>query len=93
MIIALFGIACVGKTTVGRMISDDLKCAFYDLDDEFSRHFNDTIENLQKRFWLGNEYDRQKGVVLKSILSKCEKNAVIAMSPIYYTMSYKHLFL
>ena len=92
MIVALFGVTCVGKTTIGRVISDELNCEFYDLDSAFTSYFNDTIENLQRRFFLGNEYDHQKGIVLKSIIGKCSSNTIIAMSPIYYTMSYKHLF-
>ena len=93
MIVALFGVTCVGKTTIGRIISNELNCEFYDLDYEFALYFADTIENLQRRFFTRHEYDRQKGIVLKSIIGKCSSNTVIAMSPIYHTMSYKHLFL
>ena len=91
MIIAFFGIACVGKTTVGKIVADELHYDFFDLDDEMKRYYNDTIENIQ-RGCIRNTLDTKKALVLKDVLDKCIDNAVIAMSPIYYTVKYKLLF-
>ena len=32
MIIAIFGVVCVGKSTIGKLIADELLYEFYDLD-------------------------------------------------------------
>jgi len=92
MIIAFFGITCVGKTTIGRMVADELCYRFYDLDAEMKLFYNDTIENIQ-RGCFADGLDTKKGRVLKHILDKCGDKAIIAMSPIYYTMKYKHMFI
>jgi len=91
MIIAIFGIVCVGKTTIGKLIANELQYEFYDLDMEMKRFYNDTILNIQ-RGCFADEYDSKKAAVLKDVLSKCGKNSVIAMSPIYYTIKYKKMF-
>jgi len=92
MIIALFGITCVGKTTVGKIISEKLGYEFYDLDEELKLYFNDTISNIQDSSFNRYGFDGKKGIVLKEIIGKCSENATIAVSPIYYTVNYNNLF-
>ena len=91
MIIAFFGITCVGKTTVGKKVADELRYSFFDLDAEMKSFYNDTITNIQ-RDCFGDALDTKKAFVLKDILHRCGDNSVIAMSPIYYTVKYKLLF-
>jgi len=95
MIIALHGITCVGKTTVGELLAKKLGYPFYDLDLELKKYYNDTISNIKDSCFNFNdhEYNSKQGIVLKHILSKIQKNAVIAVSPIYYTKTYKTIFL
>ena len=92
MIIALFGITCVGKTTVGRIIAEKLKWEFYDLDFEIRSFYNDTLTNICDACFNRFEIDKKKGVALAAILKKCSSNTIIAISPIYYTKSYTNLF-
>ena len=92
MIVALFGITCVGKTTIGKIISDELHYEFYDLDAELKLYFKDTITNIQNSCFNQHEYDGKKIEVLKSILTRCGNNSIIAVSPIYYTATYKKPF-
>jgi len=91
MIIAFFGISCVGKTTIGKLVADELRYGFFDLDAEMKLFYSDTITNIQKGCF-GDGFDTKKGRVLKSILDKCGDKAIISMSPIYYTTKYKQLF-
>ena len=91
MIIAIHGIVCVGKTTIGKLIANELQYSFYDLDMEMKKFYNDTIINIQKGCF-GTAYDDKKTLVLKSILTKCECNTVIAVSPIYYARKYQTMF-
>ena len=62
MIILLFGISNVGKSTVGKIVADTLKIPFYDLDDEIKKLYNmDEYNNYLKQFNLPNIFiDNQK---------------------------------
>ena len=91
MIIAFFGVVCVGKTTIGRIVAKELRYGFFDLDDEMKVYYNDTILGIQ-RGCIGDALDTKKGIVLNYILGRCGDKAVISMSPIYYTRKYKLLF-
>ena len=91
MIIALFGVTCVGKTTIGKIVADELGYSFFDLDAQMKLFYNDTIINIQ-RGCIGDALDTKKARVLKSILDRCGDRAVIAVSPIYYTTKYKLMF-
>jgi shikimate kinase len=88
MIVAFFGVTCVGKTTIGHYVAEELGYSFFDLDEEMKLYYNDTITNIQKGC-IGDALDTKKGTVLKSILDRCGDNVVIAMSPIYYTTKYR----
>jgi len=50
MRIFLTGIGCVGKTTIGSILSSRLGYRFFDLDEEIERFFGISIERLQKKF-------------------------------------------
>jgi shikimate kinase len=41
MKILLFGVSCVGKSTVGQILAQKLNYKFYDLDDENCEKFKD----------------------------------------------------
>jgi len=92
MIIALFGVTCVGKTTIGKIISEKLGYEFYDLDSELKSFYNDTITNIFSEYICGHTIDTKKAHVLQNILYKCVNKTVIAVSPIYYTNTYKQMF-
>ena len=92
MIIALFGVTCVGKTTVGKILAEKLGWEFYDLDFEIRSFYNDTLTNIYDACFNRYETDTKKGAALAATLEKCGDNAIIAMSPIYYTFAYKTLF-
>ena len=93
MIAALFGVTCVGKTTIGGLIGKKLGFEFYDLDTEIKLFYDDTLTNIYNSCFCRNEIDKKKAVVLQNILNRCGNNAIIAVSPIYYTMVYKHMFI
>jgi len=93
MIVALFGVICVGKTTIGRIISERLGFKFFDLDAEIKSFYDDTLTNIYSDCICRNAIDKKKAVVLKNVLNRCGEKAIIAISPIYYTMEYKHMFI
>ncbi len=63
MIIYLVGIGCVGKSTIGKMISEKIGFTFFDLDREIEIYYKKPIERLQ-------EYREKGSVVLDNLLSK-----------------------
>lgn len=83
MKILLFGITNVGKTTIGKLLSEELNYEFDDLDDEIKKRYG-KIDNFQARY--PNDYNRhrKRGEILTDIVGKYKDNVVIAVSPIYY---------
>lgn len=83
MKILLFGVSNVGKTTIGKILADQLNVSFYDLDDEVKVRFGKTLEefvNTADLRWR----DQKRGEIIKEII--CHKNdLVIAITPISYT--------
>lgn len=80
MRILLVGVACVGKTTIGRLLAGRLGCPFFDLDEEIERHFGTSIERLQSRFLTNYSYRKEISVVLKRIVEESQ-DCVIALPP------------
>ena len=83
MIILLFGISNVGKTTIGKLLCERLHIPFYDLDDEVRRFFGITLEQFVNTGTL-EDRDRKRGLVLEKIL-KDGKGKIVAVSPISYS--------
>jgi shikimate kinase len=82
MIILLTGVACVGKSTIGRKFAKDVGFQFFDLDVEIERFYGKTISRLQEDI-IGRYSWRAKGApVLKNILEENRhKDTVVALPP------------
>jgi len=89
MIFALFGVTCVGKTAIGKIISERLGYEFYDMDAEIKSFYKDTLTNIYSDCFNRYAIDKKKAAVLQVLLNKCGGDVIIAMSPIYYTKMYK----
>lgn len=87
MIIYLVGMACVGKTTIGRMLAEKLGYTFFDLDEEVMKFYQKSIERLQNECLFMNEFREQAGVVLDQLLSK-NIDCVIAGTPAGLKIAY-----
>lgn len=83
MKILLFGITNVGKTTIGKLLSEKLDYNFDDLDDEIKRRY-EKIDNFQSKYPYDYDRHRIRGEILREIIDKYDDNVVIAVSPIYY---------
>ena len=49
MIILLFGVTNVGKTTTGRILASKLNYTFYDLDEVVKKYYHATLEQFYNR--------------------------------------------
>ena len=81
MKIMLFGVACVGTSTVGKLLAAQLGYKFFDFGQEVEAYFNSHITFLQEKWWTGHEYRKNTRVVLQKILAENADDFVIAMSP------------
>lgn len=82
MRIFLVGVACVGKTTIGKKLADILKVSFYDLDEEIEKYFNTSIERLQNKFFTMHSFREEASKALIHVLGlQGANNCVIALPP------------
>ncbi len=82
MRIFLTGISCVGKTTIGSMLSSRLGYCFFDLDEEIERFFGTSIERLQNKFLTTHSYRNEAAKALVHILAQPNsQDCVIALPP------------
>ena len=84
MNVMLFGLSNVGKTTVGRILAEKLGYNFYDLDEEVRKSYRMTNQEFIDTYWLRNERDRRRGLLIGEILDRYG-NKVIAVTPMYYS--------
>lgn len=82
MKIFLSGVSCVGKSTIGTILAEQLNHNFFDLDDEIEAFFGTSIEKLQSKFLTQYSFKKHASKALKNLLSKKQsKKCVIALPP------------
>ena len=82
MRIFLTGVGCVGKTTVGRELSELLDVPFFDLDEEIEDFFGTSVEQLQSRFLTIHSYRDEAAKALVDLLKRpASRHSVIALTP------------
>ncbi len=91
MIIYLVGVSCVGKTTIGKILAEQMEFKFYDIDREVEIYYQKTIERLQDKSFTMNEFREKASAVLDNLLSNTD-NSVIAGTPSGLKYSYWKVF-
>lgn len=91
MIILLFGVSCVGKTTVGKELAEKLQWPFFDLDEVIKKRMNTTLDQFMRDYPFAHERFRLKGVILSELINEQQSHAVIAVCPIYYARNFNSL--
>lgn len=82
MIIALVGVSCVGKTTVGKVLAEQLGVPFEDIDLTIERQLGAPLARLHKRYATREEFRKAAAGVLANVLGSFEgRSAVIALPP------------
>jgi shikimate kinase len=92
MRIALFGISCVGKTTVGAILASKLEYDFIDFDGEVSRRMGLSISRLKDTCFNEYAYRQKVKHILPQILEEHPDKLVIAMPPSGLFREYKTVF-
>lgn len=92
MIVLLFGISNVGKSTVGKILAEKLCYDFYDLDDEIKKHYGVTLEEFVNTGTL-RERDDKRGALIKHLISKPSSNMVIAVTPLSHVEGIRKLLM
>lgn len=88
MRIFISGVGCVGKTTVGRRLAEELGYKFFDLDGEAEKYYGKAITYLQKES-IGLEKFRAKmAVVLQEIVNANDDSYVVALPPSGFRQPY-----
>lgn len=88
MIILIFGVSNVGKTTTGKMLADRLGYDFYDLDEEVKRYYHTTLEEFVRTGTV-NSRDKKRGVVINEIMSN-SSDKVLVISPMSYSVNFNN---
>ena len=81
MKIILVGVSCVGKSTVGRILADQVGYKFFDFDFEVEKYFDSYITFLKRKWFSEYSYRKNVSVVLRKILRENDDNFIIAMPP------------
>lgn len=88
MRIFISGVSCVGKTTVGKRLAEELGYKFFDLDGEVEKYYGKPISYLQKES-IGLEKFRAKmAVVFQEIVNANEDSYVVALPPSGFRQPY-----
>ena len=90
MKILLFGITNVGKSTIGKLLSEKLNYEFDDLDEEIKRRYGKIDAFMNKYPWT-YERHKERGKILSDIVNKYEDNVVIAVSVMFYVRTFSRL--
>lgn len=91
MIIYIVGISCIGKTTIGKMLADEIGYSFFDLDQEIQDYYKKPIERIQDECLTMNGYREKASVVLDKLLSK-NMDSVISGTPSGLKFSYLQVY-
>ena len=82
MVILLTGVACVGKSSIGMKLAEDIGYIFFDLDVEIEKYFKKSISRLKAEIITEYSWRLMVVPVLKKILDENKsKDIVVALPP------------
>ncbi|MBK7742149.1 MAG: hypothetical protein IPI42_16915 [Saprospiraceae bacterium] len=91
MILYIVGISCVGKTTIGKLLAENIDFSFFDLDVEIQNYYNKPIERIQDECFSMNVYREKASKVLDYLFSK-NIDSVISGTPSGLKFSYLQVY-
>lgn len=91
MILYLVGISCVGKSTIGKMLSKKIGYSFFDLDEEIQKYYKKPIERIQDECLTMIGF-REKGSIVLDQLFSINTDSVISGAPSGLKYSYLKIY-
>lgn len=88
--ICLFGISCVGKSTIGELLAKRIKVSFIDMDDEIKKQYG-TVLGFQAEYPVQYDRDEERCEMIKNWFKE-NKESVVAVSPIAYMDTWDEIF-
>lgn len=79
----LFGVSCVGKTTLGKLIAETLGYEFSDMDERIREIYGRSID-FQNQFPFVYERDKRKAGIMSSLLDSVSDNCILSYMPCWY---------
>lgn len=80
MKIFLVGVGCVGKTTIGKHVADQIDYQFIDFDDEIERYFLMPISKIRARFLTAYSFRKEASEILSGIIEQTG-DRLVALPP------------
>jgi len=77
----LSGVSCVGKTTIGKQLAQEIGFKFFDLDYEVETYYAKPIEFLKKEFFTMDAFRQKAAVVLEKTIESNQDNYIVALPP------------
>jgi shikimate kinase len=91
MILYIVGIACVGKTTIGKLLAEKIGYSFFDIDLDIQNFYQKPIERIQDECFTMNQYRVKASKVLDKLLSN-NNDSVISGTPSGLKCSYYQVY-
>jgi shikimate kinase len=77
----LSGVSCVGKTTIGKQLAQEIGFKFFDLDYEVEIFYAKPIDFLKKEFFAMDAFRQKAALVLEKIIDSNQDNYIVALPP------------
>lgn len=81
MRILLVGVACIGKSTIGKLLAEKFGYKFFDFDFEVEERMGEYITSIKNRTFNEHGYREEVKHILRDILLEHKDDIVIAMPP------------
>lgn len=88
MIVLIFGVSNVGKSTVGTVLAEKLGYYYFDVDDAVKEKYHMTMQNFVDKYDL-QECDKRRAKLVNECIKKYKNNIVVAVTPTTY-LNYYH---
>ena len=90
MIVILFGVSNVGKTTTGKELAKELEVPFYDVDEYIKKEMHLTMDQFMEKYSNDRKRDDVVGEILQKLVSYSD-NSVISSRSNNFTTSFESI--
>lgn len=77
----LVGVSCVGKSTIGKHLAEEIGYLFFDLDKEIEKFFGKSISRLKSQLLTEYSFRQKASLALKKIIDDNKNNFIASLPP------------